>query len=72
MANPTHLYYGARERCITEVGGLTHIYQGKYLVCPVGEGKYDCEGAANLTELKLILQHLQIAYPGILLVNCGR
>ena len=68
MSNPEYLYVGKRASCIAELGGLTDIYQGKYLVCPIGEDSWDCEGAATLQEVKAIVADLRSAYPGITVI----
>lgn len=64
-ANPTIIYVGKRENCITEVGGLTHIYEGKYLICPQGPANYDCDGAANITEVRALVEEYRSHYPTI-------
>lgn len=63
--NPTRIYVGRRENCITEVGGLTHIYEGKYLICPDGPAAYDCEGAETITEARAIVENYRENYPTI-------
>lgn len=63
--NPTTIYVGRRENCITEVGGLTNIYPGKYLLCPDGPAAYDCEGAETITELRALVEEYRSNYPTI-------
>jgi hypothetical protein len=62
---PDCIYVGLRAACIAEVGGLTEIYAGKYLVCPTGDAQFDCEGCANKTELKRLIAAYRSYYPGI-------
>jgi hypothetical protein len=65
MANnePTTFYYGHREDVIREVGGLTHIYPGKYLIQPDGPAAYDADGAGSKAELKALLAEYRRLYP---------
>lgn len=49
---PETLYCGKRENVITEIGGLTHIYPGAYLMQPDGPAAYDAESADTIEELR--------------------
>lgn len=63
---PTHLYVGRRNNIIAEVGGLAHIYEGKYLAAPYGEPSFDCIGANSLKELDAIIAEHRAYYPNII------
>jgi len=52
---PTELYVGKRDNVIAEVGGLSHIYEGKYLVQPYGDATWDASGADTLKDAKTIV-----------------
>jgi predicted chitinase len=62
---PTTLYVGTREAVIAEVGGLSHIYEGKYLIQPYGEANYDAVGVNTKKDLKGWVAEYKAAYPGI-------
>lgn len=62
---PTHLYVGRRENILAEVGEHNDIYEGKFLACPVGEPQFDCDSAANITELRAIVEEYRSHYPTI-------
>lgn len=66
--NPTRLFVGRREDVIAEVGGMSHIYGGKYLIQPDGEGNYDAEGADTLKDAKEMVKEFSRVYPGIQVV----
>jgi hypothetical protein len=66
MTNPETVYVGKREHCITELGGLTDIYPGKYLVCPIGNGNWDCEGTDTKKQLKEMIAYYRECYPEII------
>lgn len=65
---PDTLYCGHREDVIREVGGLTHIYPGKYLLQPDGNAAYDAEGADSLKDMKASIAEYKRWYPGIRVV----
>ena len=65
---PETLYCGKREAVIAEVGGLTHIYPGKYLIQPDGNAAYDAEGADSLKDMKATIAEFKRWYPGIRVV----
>ena len=62
---PTRIYIGRRENIIAEVGGLSHIYEGKYLIQPDGDAAYDAVGADTLKDLKVLVAEFVKAYPSI-------
>lgn len=66
--NPDTIYCGKRETVIAEVGGLAHIYPGKYLIQPDGNAAYDAEGADTKADLKALIAEFKRAYPGIRVV----
>ena len=69
MSNaPDTIYCGKRDTVIAEVGGLTHIYSGKYLIQPDGNATYDAEGADTKADLKALIAEFERAYPGIRVV----
>lgn len=61
--NPTAIYYGKREDVIRELGGMTHIYPGKYLIQLDGGATYDAEGADNLKDARAFVRELRALYP---------
>lgn len=63
MVEPTTIYYGHREDVIRELGGLTHIYPGEYLVQPDGNAAFDAEGADTEAELRELITEFRHAYP---------
>lgn len=65
MTAPDTIYCGPRENVITEVGGLTHIYPGKFLLQPDGNAAYDAEGAETREELKELIAYYRTLYPNI-------
>lgn len=65
---PEILYCGRREDVIREVGGLTHIYPGKYLIQPDGNAAYDAEGADSAKDMKATIAEFKRWYPGIRVV----
>lgn len=60
---PTRVYYGLRETVIAELGGMTHIYPGKYLVQPDGNATYDAEGADTKEDMMEFVKEMQAQYP---------
>ncbi len=64
-ATPETLYCGKRETVIAELGGLTHIYPGKYLLQPDGNAAFDAEGVNSLKDLKAMIAEYRRMYPGI-------
>jgi hypothetical protein len=69
MIAPTTLYCGPRENVITEVGGLTHIYPGKFLVQPDGNAAYDAEGADTVEEMNELIAYYRSLFPTINIVK---
>lgn len=65
---PDTLYCGKREDVIAEVGGMTHIYPGKYLLQPDGNAAFDAEGASSVKDMKAMIAEFRRAYPGIRVV----
>lgn len=65
---PDTLYCGKRETVIAEVGGLTHIYPGKYLLQPDGNAAFDAEGTDSIKGMKAMIAEFRRAYPGIRVV----
>lgn len=65
MIAPDTIYCGPRENVIAEVGGLTHIYPGKFLLQPDGNAAYDAEGADTREELKELIAYYRTLYPNI-------
>lgn len=63
IPNPTAIYYGKREDVIRELGGLTHIYPGKYLIQLDGNATYDAEGADTLKDARAHVRELRALYP---------
>lgn len=68
MTAPDTIYCGKRETVIAEVGGMTHIYPGRYLIQPDGNAAYDAEGADNATEMKEVIAYYRDMFPGITVV----
>lgn len=66
--NPDTIYCGHREDVIREVGGLTHIYEGKYLIQPDGPAAYDAEGVDTKPAMRAIIEEFKRQYPGIRVV----
>jgi hypothetical protein len=66
--NPETLYCGKRETVIAEVGGSTHIYPGKYLLQPDGNGNYDAEGVDSIKGMKSVIAEFRAQFPGIRVV----
>jgi hypothetical protein len=60
---PDTIYYGRRETVIAEVGGLTHIYPGKYLIQPDGNAAYDADGCDTKADLKAMLAEYRRLFP---------
>ena len=60
---PDTFYCGTREAIIAEVGGLSHIYPGAYLMQPAGPAAYDAEGADTLEELEELVAEYAALYP---------
>jgi hypothetical protein len=52
MIAPETLYCGTREAVIAEIGGMSHIYPGAYLMQPDGPAEYDAEGADTIEGLR--------------------
>jgi hypothetical protein len=65
QSDPTILYVGKRETIIAELGGLTHIYKGAFLIQPDGPASYDAEGADTLADTQALVVELTLAYPNI-------
>lgn len=65
---PDTLYCGKRETVIAEVGGMTHIYPGKYLIQPDGNAAFDAEGADTKADFKALIAEYRRSYPGIRVV----
>jgi hypothetical protein len=65
---PDTLYCGLRETVIAEVGGLTHIYPGKYLLQPSGNAAYDADGADTKADMKSLIAEYKAQFPGIRVV----
>ena len=65
MIAPDTIYCGKRDVVIAEVGGMTHIYPGKYLVQPDGNATYDAEGADSVAEMKDVIALYRDMFPGI-------
>lgn len=65
---PDTIYCGHREDVIAEVGGLTHIYHGKYLLQPDGNAAFDAEGVNSKADLKAMIAEYRRMYPGIRVV----
>lgn len=69
MSNaPDTIYCGKRDTVIAEVGGLTHIYDGKYLVQPDGNAAYDAEGCCSKADMKVCIAEYRRQFPGIRVV----
>lgn len=68
MIAPETLYCGTREMVIAEVGGLTHIYPGVFLVQPDGPAAYDAEGADTREEMQAIIEEYRTLFPNVLVV----
>jgi hypothetical protein len=66
--HPDTIYCGKRETVIAEVGGLTHIYAGKYLIQPDGNAAYDAEGADTKADMMAFIAEYKRAYPAIRVV----
>lgn len=69
--NPTTIYYGKRESVIRELGGMTHIYPGKYLIQPDGNATYDADGAETKKDLADTIADYRAMYPNAEFVNLG-
>ncbi len=65
MDNPDRIFCGKRDAVIAEYGGLAHIYPGKYLIQPDGNGNYDADGVDTLKDLKELVADYRRIYPGI-------
>jgi hypothetical protein len=65
---PDTIYCGPRETVIAEVGGLTHIYPGKYLIQPHGPAAYDAEGADTVEGMRSFIAEFRAQFPGIRVV----
>lgn len=68
MNNPETIYCGKRETVIAEVGGMSHIYAGKYLIQPDGNGNYDAEGVDTKADMKALVSEYRRQFPGIRVV----
>lgn len=66
---PDTIYCGHREDVIAEYGGMAHIYPGKYLIQPDGNGSFDAEGASSKADMELFIKEFQALYPGIRVVR---
>lgn len=66
---PEVIYCGPREAIITEVGGLAHIYPGKYLIQPDGPAAWDADGADTLADLEALIAEYRQQFPGIKIVR---
>lgn len=62
------LYCGPRDVVIAELGGLTHIYPGKYLLQPDGNVAFDAEGAESVKEMKQLIAEYRRLYPALRVV----
>ena len=60
---PDRIFYGKRDAVIREVGGLTHIYPGKYLIQPDGNATYDADAAGSAEDLKALIKEYRALYP---------
>lgn len=60
---PTTIYYGTRKDIIREIGGMAHIYPGKYLIFFDGDANWDLEGADTKKDLKEFLDYYRGVYP---------
>ena len=65
MIKPDTIYCGKRDAVIAEVGGMAHIYSGKYLVQPDGNAAYDAEGADSVSEMRDVIAYYRDMFPGI-------
>ena len=65
MIAPDTIYCGKREVVIAEVGGMTHIYPGKYLVQPDGNAAYDAEGADSAAEMDGLIAYYRDMFPNV-------
>lgn len=68
MIAPETLYCGKRETVIAELGGLTHIYPGKYLLQPDGNAAFDAEGAESVKDMKAMIAEFRRQFPNIRVV----
>lgn len=68
MIAPETLYCGKRETVIAELGGLTHIYPGKYLLQPDGNAAFDAEGAESVKDMKAMIADFRRQFPDIRVV----
>jgi len=59
------IFVGRRYDVITECGGLTHIYEGRYLLQPDGPACFDAEGFSTKKELKEAVANFREHYPHI-------
>jgi len=66
--NPDTIYCGPRDVVIAEVGGLAHIYPGKYLIQPDGPAAYDAEGCNSKADMKAFIAMFRREFPGIRVV----
>jgi hypothetical protein len=65
---PETLYCGKREAVIAEVGGMAHIYPGKYLIQPDGNAAFDAEGAESVKDMKALIAEFRSQFPSIRVV----
>lgn len=71
ISTPTTIYYGKRENVIRELGGMTHIYPGKYLIQPDGNATFDADSAETKNDLAAMLEDYRAQYPDVEFVNLG-
>ena len=55
------VYYGPRAAMQAEVG-TAGFYEGKFLVQIIGDGEWDAEGVATITEARKVAKHLASHY----------
>ena len=65
MIAPDTIYCGKRTVVINEVGGMTHIYPGKYLIQPDGNAAYDAEGADTKADMMATIAQYRAMFPAI-------
>lgn len=65
MIAPNTIYCGKREVVIAEVGGLTHIYEGTYLIQPDGNAAYDAEGVDTKADMLALIAEYREMFPAI-------
>ena len=63
MIAPETLYCGPRAVVIAEIGGMSHLYPGAYLMQPDGPAEYDAEGADTAAELCELVAEYRSLFP---------